>query len=147
MTSEGIQIYNLLKDYKGDVTVQIDGIAADAASIIAMGANKIRARTSSMIMIRRAWTAFAGNVTEIRERADQLEKTDDSMQKVYMNRFKGTEAKIKSFMENETYFTAEEASQWGFIDEVIEDNQKSLDTKKQLRRIKAEAKGFFVNFR
>ena len=120
-TFEGVAIYNALLDHNGHVTVQIDGIAASAASIIAMGANKITARPSSMMMIHRGWTFAIGNAKELRDTADTLEKVDEASDAAYLKRFKGSQEDLNNLLDAATFMTATEAYGHGFIDEIIED--------------------------
>ncbi|KAF5053381.1 ATP-dependent Clp protease proteolytic subunit [anaerobic digester metagenome] len=146
LTSEAIDIYNLFKDYRHKVTIQIDGIAAGAALTIAMGGDTIRARRSSMIALDHPWGFAVGNASEIRAKADELDKTSQSVRKIYLERFKGNDAKLKDFMDKETFMGTDEAHSWGLIDEIIADSAKSLETKSRMNEIKAENKSFFSNF-
>lgn len=120
MTFEGVSIFNLLMDYPGNVDVQIDGIAASAASIVAMAGKTIRGRSNTMLMIHKGWTWARGNADELRKVADMLEKIDAAADETYMKKFNGTKEELLALIGNETYLTAEEALEKGFYDEVIE---------------------------
>jgi ATP-dependent Clp protease protease subunit len=120
MTFEGVAIFNLLMDYPGNVDVQIDGIAASAASIVAMAGKTIKGRTNTMLMIHKGWTWARGNADELRKVADMLEKIDAAADETYMKKFNGTKEELLALIGNETYLTAEEALEKGFYDEVIE---------------------------
>lgn len=120
MTFEGVSIFNLLMDYPGNVDVQIDGIAASAASIVAMAGKTIKGRSNTMLMIHKGWTWARGNADELRKVANMLEKIDAAADETYMKKFNGTKEELIALIGNETYLTAEEALEKGFYDEVIE---------------------------
>lgn len=121
MTFEGIAIYNALMDYKGEIEVQIDGIAASAASLIAMAGNKITGRNNTMLMIHKGWSYAMGNAEELRKSATMLEKVDMAADETYMNRFKGSREELNQLISDETWMTAEEALEHGFYDEILSD--------------------------
>ena len=77
------QIYNMLMDYKGDVTVKIDGIAASAASVIAMAGTKVLVSPVSMLMIHNPMTAAFGNSEEMQKAIEMLSSVKDSIATVY----------------------------------------------------------------
>lgn len=158
---EGLDIYNVLKDHKGYVTVQIDGIAASIASVICMGADKVTARKPSVFMIHRAWAGAVGNPAELRKFADQLEEIDLASNMSYIDRFNGQEYELNQLLDAETYLSAEKAQKLGFIDEIIVDEKEkdpvqepeeepAEEPKKTLfDNFVASAKGvnFYANFR
>lgn len=123
MTFEGVAIYNALMDYKGNIDVQIDGIAASAASIIAMAGKKISGRNNTMLMVHKGWTYARGNANELRKSADMLEKIDKAADSTYMNRYKGTQEELDVLINDETWLTAEECLRCGFYDEVLDENK------------------------
>ena len=120
MTFEGVSIFNLLMDYPGNVDVQIDGIAASAASIVAMAGKTIKGRSNTMLMIHKGWTWARGNADELSKVANMIEKIDAAADETYMKKFNGTKEELIALIGNETYLTAEEALEKGFYDEVIE---------------------------
>lgn len=122
MTFEGVAIFNLLMDYPGRVDVQIDGIAASAASIVAMAGKTIKGRSNTMLMVHKGWTWARGNAEELRKAANMLEKIDEAADETYMRKFTGTKEELNSLIENETYLTAKEALEKGFYDEVLEES-------------------------
>ena len=157
-TFEGIAIYNILKDHPGKVTVQIDGIAASAASIMAMGADVVRARPSSMMMIHKGWTIAIGNAGELRETANMLDKVDEASDKAYLDRFNGKPEELEAMLAAETFLTAEDAFAVGLIDEIIDpidpvmepEEEPAAEPKKTLfDNFVASDKGanLFANFR
>lgn len=113
---DGIAIYNQLRDHGAKVTVHVDGIAASAASIIAMAGDEIVMGVGAMLMIHQAWTMGYGNKTDLQKVVNSLEGLDKSITDVYMSRFKGEQAEIQTMMKNETWFTADEAVDIGLAD-------------------------------
>lgn len=113
----GISIYNMLRNYSGKVTIHIDGIAASAASVIAMAGETIKMPATTQMMVHKAWTFAAGNADDFRKTADDMDKIDSSILEAYKERFVGTEEELKALIENETYLTAEECKAFGFCDE------------------------------
>lgn len=115
----GMQIYNMLKDRSGDVTVIVDALAASAASFIAMAGDKIIMNTGSMMMIHKASTIAWGNEDEMQEVIEMLRKTDDSIVSVYAARTGKSKEEIKQLLADETWMTADEAVEMGFADEAM----------------------------
>lgn len=113
----GMQIYNMLKDRNGDVTVIVDALAASAASFIAMAGDKIIMNTGSMMMVHKASTIAWGNEDEMQQVIEMLRKTDDSIISVYAARTGKSKEEIKQLLADETWMTAEEAVEMGFADE------------------------------
>lgn len=115
----GMQIYNMLKDRSGDVTVIVDALAASAASFIAMAGDKIIMNTGSMMMVHKASTIAWGNEDEMQEVIEMLRKTDDSIVSVYAARTGKSKEEIKQLLKDETWMTADEAVEMGFADEAM----------------------------
>lgn len=122
----GIDICNTLKDHPGPVTITITGIAASAASVICMGADKIRAHANTMLMVHNAQTFAAGDAKKLRKAADNVEKVSQAVLKSYTNRV--DEDKMKKLLDDETYFTAEEALALGLIDEIIDADPEEVES-------------------
>ncbi|HEM3612123.1 TPA: Clp protease ClpP [Streptococcus suis] len=118
---EGIAIKNYLKQLDKEITVVIDGIAASAASVIAMAGDTIKMPKDTQLMIHNPWTYAAGNAKELRKIADDLEKSQTSIEESYLTHFKGTRDELKSLLDEETSLTAEEAVALGLADELLED--------------------------
>ncbi|MEL6310762.1 MAG: head maturation protease, ClpP-related [Pseudomonadota bacterium] len=115
---EGLAIYNLLLAHEAKVTVQVMGIAASAASIIAMAADELTMGPASMLMIHNAWGLVIGNRNDMRDAADVFEKFDNSMAKLYAERSGKSQKMVASMMDAETFMEAEEAVAEGFADRV-----------------------------
>lgn len=121
---DGIAIFNLLKQHKAQVHVQIDGIAASAASLIAMAGDLITMGEGSMMMIHNPWTIAIGDSNNLRKDADRLEKIEDQFVDIYAKRSGGKPDDIAMMMDAETWFTAAEAVKNGFAEEQTEPEQQ-----------------------
>lgn len=115
----GIDLCNTLRGHKGEVTVVITGIAASAASVIAMGADKIKIYNNAQMMIHNAWTFAMGNAKELRKVADDLESINESVLASYTNRLDADTA--KRLLDDETYLSAKKAKEFGLVDEILGD--------------------------
>ena len=114
----GFAMYNSLKQHKANVTVRIDGLAASAASIIAMAGDKIIMPTGSLMMIHNSWTLASGNAEGLRDVAEVLSKVDESMLNVYKAKTGLDEATIKDLMDKESWMTPLEAKELGFVTDI-----------------------------
>ncbi|VXC07933.1 ATP-dependent Clp protease proteolytic subunit [Bacillus sp. 349Y] len=112
--SDGIAIYNRLKNHAGKVTVYVDGWACSAASVIAMAADELIMGAGSMLMIHEASTIVWGTKKNFRKEADLLEKLEDGIIDIYMTKSKVDREDIKSKVDEETWFSANEAIEIGF---------------------------------
>lgn len=116
---EGVAIGNLLKSHSAAIHVIIDGIAASAASVIAMAGNTITMPKNAMLMIHRASTIAYGHQEDLIEAANILGKVDQAVYASYEDRFKGEASELASLLEKDgTFLTAQEALDYGFCDEI-----------------------------
>ena len=113
------QIYNMLMDYKGDVTVKIDGIAASAASVIAMAGTKVLVSPVSMLMIHNPMTAAFGNSDEMQKAIEMLGSVKDSIINAYEIKTGLSRAKLAHLMDAETWMDANKAVELGFADGIM----------------------------
>lgn len=113
-------MYNALRNYRGDTTVIVDGVAASIASVIALGAKKVLTQPRSMWMIHNAWLGVMGNSHELRAAADTLEKIDQNLVSIYANKTGQSRTVCADMMERETWFTSEEAMAVGLVDGIAE---------------------------
>ena len=113
------QIYNMLMDYKGDVTVKIDGIAASAASVIAMAGTKVLVSPVSMLMIHNPMTAAFGNSDEMQKAIEMLGSVKDSIINAYEIKTGLSRAKLSHLMDAETWMDANKAVELGFADGIM----------------------------
>ena len=108
---------------KANKTVYVDGIAASAASVIAMAGDKIVMPENAMMMIHRAWGMAAGNQEELLKYCELLERIDNSMADVYSKRTGQAVDKVKEMMKAETWMDFKDAKSLGFCDEIEESKQ------------------------
>ncbi|MGG3943377.1 head maturation protease, ClpP-related [Peribacillus psychrosaccharolyticus] len=139
---DGIAIYNQLKNHSAEIIVRVDGLAASAASIIAMAADKLYMNTGSMLMIHEASTFAWGTKTDIKKTLNALEGIDKSLADIYMTRFEGKRSEIETMIKNETWFTTSEAVDVGLADEVeeVELEEDILDPEEYKNSILARLK-------
>ena len=128
---EGIAICNYLRSHKAKVTAYVDGLAASAASLIAMGADKIIMPSNTTMMVHRASTYAYGNADSLEKQAKMLRDVDDALIQTYRNRFNGEFHELEALLDNETYMTAETAKSYGFVDE-ISDAIESVDSEENV---------------
>lgn len=122
------QIYNMLMDYKGNVTVKIDGIAASAASVIAMAGTKVMVSPVSMLMIHNPATMAFGDSSEMQKAIAMLEEVKESIINAYEIKTGLSRAKISHLMDAETWMNANMAIELGFADEIMKrDTQDEAD--------------------
>ena len=114
------QIYNMLMDYKGSVTVKIDGIAASAASVIAMAGTKVLVSPVSMLMIHNPMTVAFGNSAEMQKAIDMLASVKDSILNAYEIKTGLSRTKLSHLMDTETWMDANKAIELGFADEIMQ---------------------------
>lgn len=138
---EGLAIYNLLREHDGEVTVKVLGLAASAASVIAMAGDKVQMARAGFLMIHNAWVMAIGNRNDLVEVADTLKPFDDAMASIYAART-GREMKaMAKLMDAETWIGGQAAIDDGFADEFLPSDQvKKGDGKASasaVRRIEA----------
>ncbi len=112
------QIYNMLMDYRGNVTVKIDGIAASAASVIAMAGTKVLMSPVSM-MIHNLMTVAMGNTAEMQKAIEMLDSVKESIINAYEIKTGMSRTKLSHLMDAETWMDANSAVEMGFADEII----------------------------
>jgi ATP-dependent Clp protease, proteolytic subunit ClpP len=115
-----IAINNALRRHKAKVTVNIDGIAASAATLITCAGDTVRMPKNALFMIHNPSTIAMGDSEEMRKQADVLEKYKNSITETYLQKVNIDKEKLSELMDNESWLSAEEALKYGFIDEIIE---------------------------
>ncbi len=113
------QIYNMLMDYPGNVTVKIDGIAASAASVIAMAGTTVLMSPVSMMMIHNPMTLAMGDKTEMQKAIEMLDSVKESIINAYEIKSGLTRAKISHLMDDETWMDARKAVELCFADDIL----------------------------
>lgn len=122
------QIYNMLKEYNGKVTVKIDGIAASAASVIAMAGSEILMSPVAMMMIHNPATVIYGEASDLQSGIDMLSEVKESIINAYEQKTSLPRNKISKMMDAETWFSAQKAVELGFADKVLyEDSEEVTD--------------------
>lgn len=121
------QIYNLLKDYKGKVTVKIDGLAASAASMIAMAGDEILMSPVSTMMIHNPVASAYGNTEEMEKVIDMLSEIKESILNAYELKTHLSRTKISHMMDEETWINANKAVELGFADDILFKGEKETE--------------------
>lgn len=123
------QIYNMLKEYPGNITIKIDGIAASAASLIAIAGNEVLMSPVSMMMIHNPMTAAIGNADDMQKTAAMLDEVKDSIINAYELKTGLTRAKLSHLMDDETWMNAVTAVDLGFADGILYRDSDKEDEK------------------
>lgn len=113
------QIYNMLMDYKGKVTVKIDGLAASAASVIAMAGGEVLISPVAMLMIHNPMTIAFGDTVEMEKAISMLSEVKESIINAYELKTGLTRAKLFNLMDAESWFNAKKAVELGFADKIM----------------------------
>lgn len=122
----GINIANQIANHPAHITVNVSGVAASIASVIAVAADTVKMESNSMMMIHEVWAPFMGNHSEMRKFADDLEKINTTVFNSYLNKNPDIDhAILKDMMAKETWLTSEECLELGLIDEITEANRVS----------------------
>ena len=114
----GQAIYSMLKRHKAAKCVYIDGLAASMASVVAMVGDTVIMPSNAMLMIHNPWTIALGNANDFREMADVLDKIRESSIAVYQEKTGMEPDDIIPLLDAETWMTAQDAKDLGFIDEI-----------------------------
>nr|DAU97611.1 MAG TPA: Putative ATP dependent Clp protease [Caudoviricetes sp.] len=126
------EIYTMLKDYKGSITVKIDAIAASAASVVAMAGDTVQMSPVAMLMIHDPSTVAMGNTKDMEKAIEVLNEVKESIINAYASKSGLSHARIANLMSNETWMNAKKAVELGFADEVLfEAKQKASDEPEQ----------------
>lgn len=119
------QIYAMLMDYKDDVTVKIDGIAASAASVIAMAGTKVLMAPTGMMMVHNPATVAFGDHVDMAKAIDMLEEVKESIINAYEIKTDLPRKTLSKMMDQTTWMNANRALELGFIDGILEDEKKA----------------------
>lgn len=118
------QIYAMLMDYKGNVTVKIDGIAASAASVIAMAGTSVLMAPTALMMVHNPLTIAIGDSEEMQKAIDMLAEVKESIINAYQIKTSQSRAKISHWMDAETWMNANKAIELGFADAILADEKR-----------------------
>ena len=117
---DGIAIYNIIATERAKVSVEVIGLAASAASIIALAGSSLKIDAGGFFMIHNVWSFAMGDANDMRETADRLDKIGGELVNIYEAHSDLSADEIQEFMDAETWFTAAEAVEHGFADEQAE---------------------------
>lgn len=124
---EGLAIYNLLKEHDGDVTIRVLGMAASAASVIAMAGDTVKIAKAGFFMIHNAWHICIGNKHDMHDRGDTLAQFDDIMIDVYSDKTGISKDDITVMMDKETWISGTEAVDDGFATQFLDSDEIVVD--------------------
>lgn len=122
------QIYSMLMDYKGDITIKVDGIAASAASVIAMAGTKVLMAPTALMMLHNPSTIAWGDSEEMLRAKALLDEVKESIINAYTIKTGQSRVKLSDLMDAETWLSAHKAIELGFADGVLEDEKRSKPT-------------------
>lgn len=122
----GSEIYTALKSYKGNVIVKIVGLAASAASVIAMAGNKVMMSPTAQIMIHNVSSRAEGDYRDMEHTADVLKNANNTIANAYRIKTGKTQEELLALMDKETWMTADKAKELGFVDEIMFENDSQL---------------------
>ncbi len=120
------QIYSMLMDYKGDVTVKIDGIAASAASVIAMAGTTVLMAPTALMMIHNPMTMAFGDYEDMQKAIEMLDEVKESIINAYEIKTDLSRARLSHLMDSETWMNANKAIELGFADDLLKDEKKAV---------------------
>ena len=128
--SEGLAIYNVLREHKAQIVTICDGFACSAASVVFMAGDRRVMQPASLLMIHNAWTVAMGNAAQLRKTADDIETITQASVEAYKKVATISEKKIKELMDAETWILPKDAVEYGFATE-IDDEDEDDDEPKQ----------------
>lgn len=120
------QIYTMLKNHKGKVTVKIDGIAASAASVVAMAGDETYIALSALFIIHDPSTVAMGNKADMEQAIRLLDEVKESIINAYETKSHLSRAKIAKLMSDETWLNAKKAKEMGFVDGILFTDKKQV---------------------
>ena len=143
------QIYNMLMDYKGKVTVRIDSLAASAASVIAMAGDEVLMSPVAMMMIHNPSTIAMGEACDMKKAIAMLEEVKESILNAYEKKTGMNRTKLSHMMDDESWFNAKKAVELGFADAILFENKSEKtpqededDTKKEDKNLPLSQNSF-----
>lgn len=132
---EGVAIYNLLKQSANSKTGIVDGVAHSVAFLILQACDTRKMCLGTTALVHEMWMYCAGNATQLRKYADDLDDMMESNRKVFMERATITEDELKELMKNETYLTPEKALEYGLIDEIMGEKKVEQSSEELLQKL------------
>lgn len=148
MVTEGLAIHSTLKQYSGDLTVRVEGLAASAASFVMLAGDSVLIEPNAMVMIHDAWDITIGPASEHRKTADLLDKVSDNIASMYATKAGTDAAEWRTAMLEETWYVGEEAVTAGLADalteEPAEDEGGGSTGSSTAQRVRNEWSGIFA---
>ena len=129
--SEGLAIYNVLREHPAQITTICDGFACSAASVVFMAGDKRIMSPASLLMIHNAWTIAMGNASALRKTADDIETITQASVEAYKRTVTISEEEIKALMDAETWILPANAVAWGFATDIDDEDDDDDDEPKQ----------------
>ena len=117
-----VAIANTLKNHKAKITANIDGLAASAATIITSACDTVKMPKNALFMVHNPITFAYGNNQDMQKTLEMLNKVKNSIIETYLNKAKTDKETLSELMDNETWMSAEEAKEYGFVDEILDEN-------------------------
>lgn len=131
----GQEIYSILKDIKNPVTINVQSMAASAASMIAMAGDTVKMSPVALLMIHNASTSTAGDYRDMQHTADVLQTVNAAIVQAYIAKTGKSEDELRTMMDKETWLTANQCLEYGFADEIIKDEKPSIITNAMVGRL------------
>ena len=131
----GQEIYSILKGVKNPVTVDVQSMAASAASMIAMAGDTVRMSPVSLLMIHNASTCTAGDYRDMQHTAEVLQTVNAAIMEAYSRKTNLTYDELRDMMDRETWLTANQCVERGFADSIIADEKPVLITNAMIGRL------------
>ena len=131
----GQEIYSILKDIKNPVTINVQSMAASAASMIAMAGDTVKMSPVALLMIHNASTCTSGDYRDMQHTADVLQTVNTAIMQAYIAKTGKTEDELREMMDKETWLTANQCIEHGFADEIINDEKQSIITNAMIGRL------------
>lgn len=137
---DGIAIHNLLRASGKKVNVEVIGLAASIASVIAMAGDTVTMYPASQMMIHNCWTLACGNAAQFRELADQMDKIMESSKVAYLEKTgdKLTAEKLQALLDGESYLTAAECLELGLCDQIIQRDKAESEEPAPVQKLAAK---------
>ena len=117
-----VAIANTLKNHKAKITANIDGLAASAATIITSACDTVKMPKNALFMVHNPITFAYGNNQDMQKTLEMLNKVKNSIIETYLNKAKTDKETLSELMDNETWMSAEEAKEYGFVDEILDES-------------------------
>lgn len=140
------QIYTMLMDYPGNVTVKINGLAASAASVIAMAGSKVYMSPTAMMMIHNPMTSAFGNHTDFEKALDMLSEVKESIINAYEIKTSLPRTKLSHLMDDETWMNAKKAVELGFADGILKGQENEEEEEEVLDSYSFSSRMQVTNF-